>query len=104
MASQRASGATGYVCCHSRTSWTRSEPSFVLVLLPGSACYNSTSPSLSALSLQDEEQAKWEAEKSAQAAKLRRDKLTLEKQSRALLKLPTKKERSEVRETVIMAI
>jgi hypothetical protein len=45
---------------------------------------------------QDEEQAKWEAEKAAQAAKLRRDKLTLEKQSRALLKLPTKKERSEV--------
>ncbi len=29
-------------------------------------------------------------------AKLRRDKLTLEKQSRALLKLPTKKDRSEV--------
>jgi hypothetical protein len=46
---------------------------------------------------QDEEQAKWEAEKAAQAAKLRRDKLTLEKQSRALLKLPTKAERSEVR-------
>lgn len=47
--------------------------------------------------VQDEEQAKWEAEKAAQAAKLRRDKLTVEKQSRALLKLPTKKERSEVR-------
>lgn len=46
---------------------------------------------------QAEEQAKWEAEKAAQAARLRRDKLALEKQSRALLKLPTKKERSEVR-------
>lgn len=48
------------------------------------------------LKQQDEEQAKWEAEKAAQAARLRRDKLTLEKQSRALLKLPTKKERSEI--------
>lgn len=46
---------------------------------------------------QDEAKAKWEAEKAAAAAKLRRDRLALEKQSRQLLQLPTKKDRSEVR-------
>ena len=53
---------------------------------------------------QDEEAARWEAEKAAQVAKLRRDKLALEKQSRALLKLPTKKERSEVCSLISMSL
>ncbi|GLI66355.1 hypothetical protein VaNZ11_010127 [Volvox africanus] len=41
-----------------------------------------------------EEQAKWEAQREAEEAKLRRDRRVLEKQSKALLKLPNKKERT----------
>ncbi|GLC76318.1 hypothetical protein PLESTF_001766000 [Pleodorina starrii] len=41
-----------------------------------------------------EEQTKWEAQRDAEEAKLRRDRRVLEKQSKALLKLPNKKERT----------
>ncbi|EFJ53183.1 hypothetical protein VOLCADRAFT_86210 [Volvox carteri f. nagariensis] len=41
-----------------------------------------------------EEQAKWEAQREAEEGKLRRDRRVLEKQSKALLKLPNKKERT----------
>ncbi|KXZ51978.1 hypothetical protein GPECTOR_10g1000 [Gonium pectorale] len=41
-----------------------------------------------------EEQARWAAEKEAEEGKLRRDRRVLEKQSKALLKMPNKKERS----------
>ncbi len=43
---------------------------------------------------QEEEQAKWEAQRDAEVAKMRRDRRVLEKQSKALLKLPNKKERT----------
>ncbi|KAG2445259.1 hypothetical protein HYH02_008727 [Chlamydomonas schloesseri] len=41
-----------------------------------------------------EEQARWEAHREAEDGRLRRDRRVLEKQSKALLKLPNKKERS----------
>ncbi|KAG2501925.1 hypothetical protein HYH03_000423 [Edaphochlamys debaryana] len=41
-----------------------------------------------------EEQARWEAQREAEEARLRRDRRVLEKQSKALLKLPNKKERT----------
>ncbi|GFR43458.1 hypothetical protein Agub_g4541 [Astrephomene gubernaculifera] len=41
-----------------------------------------------------EEQARWEAQRDAEEARLRRDRRVLEKQSKALLKMPNKKERS----------
>ncbi len=44
--------------------------------------------------LQAEEQARWEANREAEEGRLRRDRRVLEKQSKALLKLPNKKERS----------
>lgn len=43
---------------------------------------------------QAEEQARWEAHREAEEGRLRRDRRVLEKQSKALLKLPNKKERS----------
>lgn len=44
--------------------------------------------------MQAEEQSRWEAQREVEEAKLRRDKRVLEKQSKALLKLPNKKERT----------
>ena len=40
--------------------------------------------------------AAWEAEKEAEVQRLKRHQRVLDKQSRALLKLPNRKERSEV--------
>ena len=45
---------------------------------------------------QTEEAAAWEAEKEADSQRLKRHQRVLDKQSRALLKLPNRKERSEV--------
>lgn len=46
--------------------------------------------------LQEEDAAAWEAEKEAESQRLKRHERVLDKQSRALLKLPNRKERSEV--------
>ena len=46
--------------------------------------------------LQEEEMAEWETEKEAEMQRLKRHQRVLDKQSRALLKLPNRKERSEV--------
>ena len=46
--------------------------------------------------IQSEEAAAWEAEKEADSQRLKRHQRVLDKQSRALLKLPNRKERSEV--------
>ncbi len=43
---------------------------------------------------QAEEQARWESQRQAEEAKMKRDRRVLEQQSKALLKLPNKKERS----------
>lgn len=45
---------------------------------------------------QSEEAAAWEAGKEADSQRLKRHQRVLDKQSRALLKLPNRKERSEV--------
>lgn len=45
---------------------------------------------------QAEEAASWESEKEADSQRLKRHQRVLDKQSRALLKLPNRKERSEV--------
>lgn len=45
---------------------------------------------------QAEEAASWESEKEAYSQRLKRHQRVLDKQSRALLKLPNRKERSEV--------
>ncbi len=44
--------------------------------------------------VQAEEQSRWDAQREAEEAKLRRDRRVLEKQGKALLKLPNKKERT----------
>lgn len=46
--------------------------------------------------MQSDETAAWEAEKEAENQRLKRHQRVLDKQSRALLKLPNRKERSEV--------
>ena len=46
--------------------------------------------------MQSDEAAAWEAEKEAENQRLKRHQRVLDKQSRALLKLPNRKERSEV--------
>lgn len=46
--------------------------------------------------MQSDEAAAWEAEKEAESQRLKRHQRVLDKQSRALLKLPNRKERSEV--------
>ena len=46
--------------------------------------------------LQEEELAAWETEKEAEMQRLKRHQRVLDKQSRVLLKLPNRKERSEV--------
>ena len=46
--------------------------------------------------MQADETAAWEAEKEAENQRLKRHQRVLDKQSRALLKLPNRKERSEV--------
>lgn len=46
--------------------------------------------------MQSDETAAWEAEKEADNQRLKRHQRVLDKQSRALLKLPNRKERSEV--------
>ena len=45
---------------------------------------------------QSDEAAAWEAEKEVENQRLKRHQRVLDKQSRALLKLPNRKERSEV--------
>ena len=51
---------------------------------------------------QSGEAAAWEAEKEADSQRLKRHQRVLDKQSRALLKLPNRKERSEVSSSVIV--
>lgn len=46
--------------------------------------------------MQSDETAAWGAEKEAENQRLKRHQRVLDKQSRALLKLPNRKERSEV--------
>lgn len=46
--------------------------------------------------MQSDEAAAWEADKEAENQRLKRHQRVLDKQSRALLKLPNRKERSEV--------
>ena len=46
--------------------------------------------------MQSDEAAAWVAEKEADQQRLKRHQRVLDKQSRALLKLPNRKERSEV--------
>ena len=47
--------------------------------------------------LQAAETAKWESERAEAARRLKRDRRELDQQARELLKLPTRKERNEVR-------
>ena len=51
---------------------------------------------LESVSFQADEAAQWAAEKEEDERRLKRDRRVLDKQSRALLKLPNRKERSEV--------
>lgn len=50
-----------------------------------------------AMVLQAEEMATWKAKRAEEGRKLERERATLNRQARALVKLPTKKERAEVR-------
>lgn len=49
---------------------------------------------MGAVAVQAEEAARWEESRGAETAKLARERRVLDKQSKALLKLPNKKERS----------
>lgn len=75
-----------------RAAGTRDDPSYHTALLsPLDA-----SPSPSHIVSQLEEAARFEAERAEELRKLQRDRRVLEKQSRAILKMPTKQSKEEV--------